>query len=155
MERVFRRVSYELGGMGNYTILPGQHITIEYIYRKRPIHIAITENHPFKIPVIVGGVWTHARYAKLPLYIYKYLEMCGETPNPDDCLWCRMFGCWSPSMKIPDLCARFVRVDEFISNAVKMEFIFQNKLTLPDDLVPVIFSYLQRDSFLEIGTGTT
>jgi hypothetical protein len=152
MERAFRRLRNELGS-DNYAVLPNQHITIEYIYKNHPIHIEITENHPFKMPRIVGGVWNHDRYANLPTYIYKYLGMCGESPNPHECLWCRMFGYWSPATTIPRMCARFVRVDEFISNAVKMEFVFQNKLTLPEDLVPDIFSYLQGGSFLELDSS--
>ena len=146
--RVMRRLAAEMRGE-NYYFLQGR--IIEYIHKnKHPIHIEISEDHPFKIPRVIGGVWNHDRYAKLPSYIYKYLGMGGESPNPQECLWCRMFGYWSPVTTIPRMCAIFVRVDEFISNAVKMEFIFQNKLSLPEDLVPEIFSYLQGGSFLSL-----
>ena len=154
MDRANKRLKRELGEE-NYTILfqtsQTECQTIAYTYRNQVIHLEITDKHPFHIPRVVGAgnMWNHTRYAHLPLYIYTYLGMCGESTNPRKCIWCRMFDNWSPANQIPAMCDRFVRVDEFISNSVKMEFVFQNKRNLPVDLLPTIFSYLHGDLQLD------
>jgi hypothetical protein len=142
MERAIKRLNHELDF---YTIIEHYEtrIIIAYKYRNQIVHFEITENHPFQIPRAIYNLWNHDRYAKLPMYIYKYLGICGENTNPLACIYCRLFDYWTPSNTIPNICDIFVRVDEFISNAVKMEFVFQNKYELPEDLVPTIFSYLQ------------
>ncbi len=147
MERALKRLNHELQF---YTIEEWHdtYVIIAYKYRNQIVRFEITENHPFRIPRAIGNLWNHDRYAKLPLYIYKYLGMCGENPNPFACIYCRLFEYWTPSKTIPNVCGLFVRVDEFISNAVKMEFVFQNKHELPENLVPKIFSYIQSPNVL-------
>jgi hypothetical protein len=52
---------------------------------------------------------------------------------------------WSPALTINKIIEQFIYLDTFISNCVKLEFIFLNKLELPEDMVREIFSFLYVD----------
>jgi hypothetical protein len=160
MSTIIKRLNRELG-VDNYTIENSPVIRgietipefdIFYNYKNQLIVIKIANMYPFKPPISIGTEtsmsWSHERFQKIPLYIYKYIGFCSKKIKEGDCLYCKSMMCpdtWSPALTINKIIEQFIYLDTFLSNCVKLEFIFLNKLELPEDMVREIFSFLYVD----------
>ena len=160
MANIIKRLNRELG-VDNYTIenspvIKGNETIPEfdifYNYKNQIIVIKIANQYPFKPPIsIIWGSWSHDRFRNIPLYVYKYIGFCNKSIREKDCLYCKsMMGPnkWSPALTINKVIEQFRYLDTFISSCVKLEFIFLNKLELPEDMVREIFSFLYVDFVL-------
>jgi ubiquitin-protein ligase len=157
MSTIIKRLNRELG-VDNYTIenspviKGGETIPefdIFYNYKNQTIVVKIGNQYPFKPPIsIICGSWSHERFGNIPLYVYKYIGFCSKKIKEGDCLYCKSMMCpdtWSPALTINKIIEQFIYLDTFLSNCVKLEFIFLNKLELPEDMVREIFSFLYVD----------
>lgn len=137
MSRVARRLNGELG-VENYTIdeyEEGVPIKITYRYRETYIRIHIGAAYPFHQPKSIEN-WSHSKYEKLPSYYSQYT-------GQKSCPYCEIMDTWSPGTRLEYMIERFIKLDKSISNCVKTNVLFRNVLCLPEDLIPLILSYLE------------
>lgn len=160
MSTIIKRLNREIG-VDNYTIENSPvirgNVTIPeydifYNYKNQIIVIKIANQYPFKPPISIGTnmtmTWSHERFQKIPSYVYKYIGFCSKKFREGDCLYCKSMMCpdtWSPALTINKIIEQFIYLDTFLSNCVKLEFVFVNKLELPEDMVREIFSFLYVD----------
>ena len=83
-------------------------------------------------------------YERLPAY---YREYTGQTRCP----YCEIMDDWSPGSRLNGTIERFIKLDRSISNCVKTNVLFRNVLCLPEDLIPLILSYLIGVDGLSLG----
>lgn len=116
--------------------------------RQNRINVVLDDFYPFNPPLFVDTVrrtWNYERYTNIQRnlpYISKYITMMKDK---DECIYYKTLLCngeWTPRHIVDDVVKQFVYLDAFVSNCIKMEFIYRNKLELPDDMVYEIFSYL-------------
>jgi hypothetical protein len=50
---------------------------------------------------------------------------------------------WVPGSRLDSTIERFIKLDKSISNCIKVNVVFRNVLCLPEDLIPLILSYLE------------
>lgn len=160
---VIKRLNRELG-IDNYTIenspvIKGNVLIVEYDifynYKNHEIVIKLPNQYPFKPPICIRTdtcfSWSHDRFRNIPLYVYKYIGFCSKKIKEGDCIYCKSMMCpdtWSPGLTINKIIEQFICLDTFLSTCVKLEFIFLNKLELPEDMVREIFSFLYVDFVL-------
>ena len=144
--RIVRRLNGELG-TDNYTVYEYNDsmspIKIIYRYRNKDILVNIGSSYPFHQPKTIGD-WDHRKYQRLPDY---YREYTGKTRCP----YCEIMDDWSPGSRIDWMIDQFIKLDRSISNCVKTNILFRNVLCLPEDLIPIILSYLEDIDGLSIG----
>ncbi len=137
MSIVARRLNGELG-VENYTIdeyEKGVPIKITYRYKERYIKIHIGAAYPFHSPKSIEN-WTHSKYERLPSYY-------GQYTGQNRCPYCEIMDSWCPGSRLENTIERFIELDKSISNCVKTNVLFRNVLCLPEDLIPLILSYLE------------
>ncbi len=136
--RIIRRLTNELG-IDNYKIDEQDEsdtpIQITYRYRNSDIQIYIGPSFPFHQPKFISN-WQHSKYKKPPNYYSLYT---GQTR----CQYCEIMEAWSPCSRIDEIIGRFIALDRSISNCVKVNVLFRNVLCLPEDLIPLVLSYLE------------
>jgi len=144
--RIVRRLNGELGA-DNYTVYEYNDsmspIKIIYRYRNKDILVNIGSSYPFSSPNQIGD-WDHRKYQRLSDY---YREYTGKTRCP----YCEIMDDWSPGSRMDWMIDRFIKLDRSISNCVKTNLLFRNVLCLPEDLIPIILSYLEGIDGLSIG----
>jgi hypothetical protein len=132
---ICKRLKHELNG--NYTVLtelePGVPRTISYVYKGVELCVDLGTSYPFHYPDQIGD-WTHGRYSRLSPFVKARIG--------DKCICCAICNEWSPCKKLVDVVEHFIEADLAISNAVKLEVVFRNVLHLPEDVFPIIYSYL-------------
>ena len=136
--RIIKRLNGELG-KENYTIdeynefdTPTQ---LTYKYRNTEVKVNIGSSYPFHPPKHIGD-WDHPKYRKLPDY---YREYTGQYWCP----YCVIIDEWAPGSRLDGTIERFIKLDTSISNCVKVNVLFRNVLCLPEDLIPLVLSYLE------------
>lgn len=137
MSRVLRRLNGELG-CDNFTIdeyEEGVPIKIIYLYRNESIRIHLGAAYPFHRPKSIE-YWSHSKYEQLPSYYSQYT-------GKKACPYCEIMDTWSPGSRLDGMIERFIKLDRSISNCVKVNVLFRNVLCLPEDLIPLILSYLE------------
>jgi hypothetical protein len=136
--RIVRRLNGELG-KDNYTIDEYNEFDtptrLTFKYRKTAITIHIGSSYPFHPPKSIGD-WDHPKYKRLPDY---YREYTGQ----DWCPYCEIMDEWVPGSRLDSTIERFIKLDTSISNCIKVNVLFRNVLCLPEDLIPLILSYLE------------
>ena len=137
LHRVIMRLDKELDM--NYDIFSCENnvLAICYFYRGVLLHINLGNQYPFSPPIF--DEWHHSRFYIVAPYIEQYYirGFIGKK-----CLYCSVYDDWSPSKKLVSIVEKFIEIDTFISNCVKLNFIYVNKLNLIEDVLPIIFSYL-------------
>ncbi len=137
VHRVIMRLDREF--MGNYDIVSRENdeLQIQFLYKGVVLHVSLGNQYPFSPPKI--DEWHHSRFYIVAPYIEQYYirGFIGKK-----CLYCSVYHDWSPSKKISSVVEKFIEIDTFISNCVKLNFIYVNKLNLIEDVLPIIFSYL-------------
>jgi hypothetical protein len=137
MSRVLRRLNNELG-TDNFIIderEEGVPVRIIYLYRNTSIRIHLGAAYPFHRPKSIEH-WTHSKYERLPSYY-------GEYTGQKACPYCEIMDNWAPGSRLDGTIERFIKLDKSISNCVKVNVLFRNVLCLPEDLIPLILSYLE------------
>jgi hypothetical protein len=133
---ICRRLKHELNDQ--YTVVnelePGVPRTISYLYKGVELCVDLGTSYPFHYPDQIGD-WTHERYSGLTPFVKAQIG--------DKCICCTICNEWSPCKKLVDIVEQFIEADTAISNAVKLEVVFRNVLHLPEDVFPIIFSYLR------------
>jgi hypothetical protein len=109
---------------------------IVFFYKGAPIVVKL-HDYPFKPPRF--QLWPHERYYQIAPFIdqHNIRRFIGTK-----CLHCQIYDDWTPSYTIHRTLQKFIQLDKFISNCVKLNFVFQNKLNLPEDMLHIIWSYL-------------
>lgn len=135
--RVIMRLDKELNG--NYDILSRENdqLKIQYLHKGVILHINVGNQYPFSPPTF--DEWPHSRYYNVAPHIEQYYirGFIGKR-----CLYCMIYDGWSPSKTIVEITEKLRAVDTFLSNCVKLNFIYVNKLELIEDMLPIIFSYI-------------
>ena len=143
---IVSRLNGELGA-DNFTVVEYNEfdtpISIIYKYRNTEMRINTGSSYPFHMPKIIGN-WRHSMYERLPAY---YREYTGQTRCP----YCEIMDDWSPGSRLNGTIERFIKLDRSISNCVKTNVLFRNVLCLPEDLIPLILSYLIGVDGLSLG----
>lgn len=138
MTRVSRRLNNELG-VGNYEVCEYDKadapLVIIYQYRNINIRVHLGNAYPFHMPNYIGN-WIHSKYERLPEY-YSYYT------GKKHCQYCEIMDSWSPGTRLNYMVERFIKLDTSIANCVKVNMLFRNVLCLPEDLIPLILSYLE------------
>ena len=144
MKNYKRRIQSEFGNK----IIESNPKVIVLDYKFVHINVVLDDFYPFRPPLFVDTVrrtWNYERYSNIQRnlpYISKYITMMKDK---DECIYYKTLLCngeWTPRHIVDDVVKQFVYLDAFVSNCIKMEFIYRNKLELPDDMVYEIFSYL-------------
>ncbi len=131
---IVKRLNKELGE--NYDIVSMEDPKIQFYHCGIPLIVRL-HDYPFKPPRFEN--WPHERYYKVAPFIEQQ-NIRGFIGTK--CLHCQIYDDWTPSCNIQIIVNRFIRLDKFISNCVKLNFVFQNKLNLPEDMLHIIWSYL-------------
>lgn len=129
---VIKRLNRELGEQWDLV----DEDTIKFYHNGIPIVVKL-HDYPFKPPKFDN--WPHERYYNIAPFIdqHNIREFIGL-----HCLYCKIYDDWTPTRTIHNVLNRFIQLDKFISNCVKLNFVFQNKLNLPEDMLHIIWSYL-------------
>jgi hypothetical protein len=144
MKNFKRRIQAEFGE----EIIESNPKVVVLDYKFGKINVVLDEFYPFNPPLFVDTVrrtWNYERYTNIQRnlpYINKYITMMKDK---EECIYYKTLLCngeWTPRHIVDDVVKQFIYLDAFVSNCIKMEFIYRNKLELPDDMVYEIFSYL-------------
>ena len=131
---IIKRLNKELGE--NWVIVAPEDPNIQFYHNGIPLIVKL-HDYPFKPPRFEN--WPHERYYNVVPFIEQQ-NIRGFIGTR--CLYCQIYDDWTPSCKIQFILNRFIQLDKFISNCVKLNFVFQNKLNLPEDMLHIIWSYL-------------
>jgi hypothetical protein len=131
---IVKRMNKELGE--NWEIISVEEPKIQFYHNGIPLIVKLRD-YPFKPPRFEN--WPHERYYNVVPFIEQQ-NIRGFIGTR--CLYCKIYDDWSPSCNIQFILNRFIQLDKFISNCVKLNFVFQNKLELPEDMLHIIWSYL-------------
>lgn len=154
MKNFKRRIQAEFGDECEIIETKKNIIVFNYNFDGRNcVNIVLDDFYPFRPPISVDTIrrnWNYERYTNIQRnlpYINKYIIMMKDK---EECVYYKTLLCngeWTPRHIVDDIIKQFIYLDVFISNCIKMEFIYRNKHNLPDDMVYEIFTYLHTGFF--------